>query len=176
MNTYHIKLPLYQRMLFGLATVAIIAGLIGYYLSRSFVQQTLEEYAGKISVDITSLTLETFDQKLDEKIFFWETYFHTKSILEAIKASNAQFETIPDKQAVIAQRDKLWIDGKVNETNADWFRVIALAPQSIALRDFAGTNNYYDQEHFGISEIFFLQRIRRNGIYERPDDRLQPGG
>lgn len=146
---------LFKKLVLGLLFIAFVFGIAGFLWSDVFITKILRDYAGNIAVDTSRLLIGTFDQKLDEKIFFWEAYFHNSQRFEAIRQEEKKFAKIPNKELEISKRDQLWIKGNLSEEKDEWYGEIINHPESIALREYLNKNGFYDADHFGISEIFF---------------------
>lgn len=149
------RLSLFGKLFVGLFTLSIVIGFFNLFLINTTLDYNLRDFAGRTAVDATSLALEVFDQKINERIAYWRAYFHDPSTLQKIEQLDQEFEKLPNKTELIAQRNQQWNSGQLDLKQDKWFEKIANHPESLRLRTFTDNSRFQDAEHFGIAEIFF---------------------
>lgn len=162
-----IRFSLFKRLVITLFLITIVAGFSGAAWTYYFFQNLILNYAGNVSADAARLVLETFDQKLDEKIFSWRAYFSEKELITFIKNANDNFEKLSDIEATILERDRLWLQ-KVDLSAEPWYQEILASGEALELNDFATHSNYSEIGHYGIGEIFFANTYGALVVADKP--------
>lgn len=148
-----LKFTLFKRLVFTLFFITLISGVLGAFWTYSFFQNLILNYAGNVSADAASLVLETFDQKLDEKIFSWKTFFEADEIKNGLRSSNRQFAELDNAATLIQDRDRLWTTGG-DDIKESWIVNIFESETALEISKFAEHSNFSEIGHFGIGEMF----------------------
>ena len=148
-----------HKLVLGSLTLSLLVCAVGFYavaVSRRVLLKSIEDTSSGLAAEL----MQAVDRSVYDRAKYWRIYATREILQQTVKASNEQFEELPDIRTYVDQKDSQWRAAPEDNLTAEMTSLIENELSEELLHTLEATQRYEGCRVYG--EIFVTNRYGAN--------------